>query len=146
MNQSHDDSRAHHSQHRSDEDVIWGKKERRDHPRLKCKGQAELRIPSAVLRISATVDDLSLKGCGLECESPISVELPMPVEVQLRIAGITVLFAGVLRHVQDGYRAGIEFTSLGERKAEQIRLLMDELYLIEGDRKQKRNWDTAEPA
>lgn len=112
--------------------------ERRSHPRMRCKGYAELHIPGAGIKLNATVDDLSLRGCCLECEGHVPVEPPAQIQVLLRVNGMTVQLGGVLRRVQSDFYVGIEFTDVGPRKAEHIRELMDELFEMEKDQKRAK--------
>ncbi|HKF49559.1 MAG TPA: PilZ domain-containing protein [Terracidiphilus sp.] len=106
--------------------------EQRVHPRLRCKGIAELRVlPVGGVAVGALFD-LSKKGCCILSDVPIPAFEHSNVEVHLKIKGMSLRVAGVVRHVHGQTRAGIEFLEVSARKAEQIEELMAEL--VEMDR------------
>lgn len=106
--------------------------ERRSQPRLRCKGTAELRLLSSNNRISGAllsgaILDLSVSGCCVETAAAIPpIENPV-VEAILTVNKFTLRVAGVVRHVKEDRRAGIEFVDVTKRKAEQIEELVKEL-------------------
>jgi hypothetical protein len=53
------------------------------------------------------------------------------IEVHLKVRGIDLRVAGVIRHVRQGMRAGIEFVELSERKRDQIEELIGELTILD---------------
>jgi c-di-GMP-binding flagellar brake protein YcgR len=109
--------------------VAYKEDSRRAHPRLKFNGRAEIRVLPDVQKFSGTIVDLSLGGCCIELGGPIRADAFCRVEVRLCVEGTNFQVAGILRHRQDGFRVGIEFTDVSDRKAEQIRELI--VYLVE---------------
>lgn len=106
--------------------------EQRVHPRLRCKGIAELRVlPVGGVAVGALFD-LSKNGCCILSDIPIPAFEHSNVEVHLKVKGMSLRVAGVVRHVHGQTRAGIEFLEVSARKAEQIEELMGEL--VEMDR------------
>ncbi|MGB7547191.1 MAG: PilZ domain-containing protein [Terracidiphilus sp.] len=110
-----------------------GHDERRNHPRLKCKGVAELRILPAGGKMAAALIDLSIKGCCIEADNPIPAFTDTRVEVHLRMKGFTLRLAGAVRRLQGETQVGIEFIDMSDRKEEQIRELMADLFEMEQD-------------
>lgn len=105
--------------------------ERRSHPRLRCKGVAELRVFPYESKLPGTLLDLSPSGCCIETATPIpAVEHPC-VEVHLRVNGFTLRIAGVVRNLHSDLRVGIEFVDVNSRKAEQIQELLVDLVEME---------------
>lgn len=107
--------------------------ERRARPRLRCKGVAEMIVLSIGRRMPGALLDLSVNGCCIETSEPIPpIEQP-GVEVVFSVDGFTLRLAGIVRNVRHDHRAGIEFTGVTQRKAEQIRELVKELLVREHD-------------
>ena len=102
--------------------------EHRAHPRLRCKGTAEVHLYPADITYDGTLADLCLGGCCVQVSKPVEEPPGTHVEVYLRVMGTTVQVTGVLCHVRDQVRAGIQFTGLSSRKREEIHELMDELF------------------
>ena len=101
--------------------------DRRTQPRLRCKGVAELSVLCVAAKLPGTLLDLSVTGCCIETAGPVPpIENPV-VEVILNLKGFTLRLAGIVRHVRDKRRAGIEFVDVTERKAQQIQELVAEL-------------------
>jgi len=101
--------------------------ERRD-PRLRCKGTAEICVLPTGTKISAALVDLSVRGCCIEAGGAIPARADDRIEVCFRVNGFALRLAGIVRHLQGGTRAGIEFTDLCCRKEEQIKELVNELF------------------
>ena len=101
--------------------------ERRTQPRLQCTGTAKVHLFPARIRCDGSLVNMSLGGCCVEVKEPIEEPLGSRVEVYLRVMGMTVQVAGVLCHVRDQVCAGIQFTGVSCRKAEQINELIEEL-------------------
>ena len=108
-------------------DLHCKRDERREFPRLRCKGTGELRFLELGTRAAGNLLDLSVAGCCIETATPLPyVERPL-VEVLLTVNGIRLCLAGVVRNMRNDHRAGIEFMGVTTRKAEQIKELVDEL-------------------
>jgi c-di-GMP-binding flagellar brake protein YcgR len=105
-----------------------GAMERRAHPRADGWGTAWIGIyPEGTKSISYLLD-LGLGGCRIEADDAIPAADNSSVEVLLHLKGYTLRLAGVIRHQEESKtRAGIEFTDVNPRKAEQIQKLLDQL-------------------
>ena len=101
--------------------------ERRTHRRMPCKGLAEVRFLESEMRLHGTLFDLTVAGCCIEMPDPLPEFKEAIVEVHLSVNGVRLRIAGVLRNVRRQRRAGIEFTEVSSRKAEQIRQLVREV-------------------
>lgn len=101
--------------------------DRRNQPRLRCRGVAEVVLLRLDCKLPGTLLDLSVGGCCIQTDSPIPpIERPS-VEVQLTVNGITLRVAGIVRNVRNDRIAGIEFMDVTPRKADQIIELVKEL-------------------
>jgi hypothetical protein len=74
------------------------------------------------------VVDLSLGGCCLEVEEPVEEPIGTRVEVYFCVMNNTVQVAGTLRQVRHQVWAGVQFSGVSSRKAEQIQDLIDQLF------------------
>jgi hypothetical protein len=101
--------------------------DRRMHPRLHCKGLAAVRYLESDDRLQGTLFDLSVKGCCIETSASLPEAEEPAVEVSLSVNGVQLRLGGVVRNIRRGRRAGIEFTQITSRKAEQITQLVREL-------------------
>ncbi|MFZ1084785.1 MAG: PilZ domain-containing protein [Terracidiphilus sp.] len=101
---------------------------RREHPRLRCAGTAEVHFFPAGIKSLGKVIDLSLGGCCIEVEEPIEEERGTCTEVYFCVMGNTVQVAGVLCNVRNQVWAGIQFSAMSQRKAGQIQELIEELF------------------
>ena len=102
--------------------------ERRAHPRAEGWGTAWIGIFPEGTKALGYLLDLGLGGCRIEADDAIPAENDASVEVLLPLKGYTIRLAGEIRHLEDGKtRAGIEFTDVSPRKAEQIQKLLDQL-------------------
>jgi c-di-GMP-binding flagellar brake protein YcgR len=105
-----------------------GVMERRAHPRTDGWGTAWIGIFPEGTKALGYLLDLGLGGCRIEADEAIPAGDNASVEVLLHLRGYTVRLAGVIRHQEEGKtRAGIEFTDVSPRKAEQIQKLLDQL-------------------
>jgi hypothetical protein len=105
-----------------------GAQERRAHPRATGWGTAWIGIFPEGTKALGYLLDLGVGGCCIEADEAIPAGDDASVEVLLHLKGYTVRLAGVIRHQEEsGTRAGIEFTDVGARKAEQIQKLLDQL-------------------
>ncbi|MGD0293755.1 MAG: PilZ domain-containing protein [Terracidiphilus sp.] len=105
-----------------------GTMERRAHPRAEGWGTAWIGIFPEGTTAMGYLLDLGLGGCRIEADEAIPAGDDTSVEVLLHLKGYTLRLAGEIRHLEDGKtRAGIEFTDVCPRKAEQIQRLLDQL-------------------
>lgn len=101
--------------------------ERRAHLRLFCNGGAEIHIYPERKRAVGSVANLSVQGCSIAADKKIPLLPHERVEVHLHLHGLTVQLAGIVRHMENNERVGIEFTDVSKRKAEQITQLIEEI-------------------
>jgi hypothetical protein len=101
--------------------------ENRRYPRLECVGIAYIRLIPNGIKEPGSVVNLSKRGCCFRANKPLCGSAGSTVEVHLKVNGINLRFAGVIRHVHKGARAGIEFVIWSERKCRQIDELIAEL-------------------
>jgi c-di-GMP-binding flagellar brake protein YcgR len=122
--------------------------ERRAHPRLQCKGIAEMNILPDGPKVVGSLTNLSLGGCRIESSKEFQSEPYAPVEVQLTVDDSRLRLAGVIRFVEDNVKVGVQFAEVSQRKEEQIRLLIAELAELEEQRaviaRQMRKQEEAE--
>jgi c-di-GMP-binding flagellar brake protein YcgR len=115
--------------------VSWhGGRDRRANPRLQCWGTAGINVLPDGSRIIGYLLDLSLGGCYVETDAAVEANLDASVEVLLYPEGYTLRLAGVVCHTEGGTRIGIRFADVSDRKAEQIRSLIELLNRVEKER------------
>jgi len=102
-------------------------RERREHPRVRCKGVGEIRILPDGPRIVGTLINLSLGGCCIASETKIPAKLKQILEVQLTACDFRLRLAAEVRRL-DAATVGIKFLDVSGRKEEQICYLIDELF------------------
>jgi c-di-GMP-binding flagellar brake protein YcgR len=91
---------------------------------------AEVRVLPEGPCQSGVLLNLSKTGCCFLANEGLSFGEGSAVEVHLKVCGIDLRMAGVIRHVYKGRRAGIEFVQLSERKRSQIDELLVELFSL----------------
>ena len=99
---------------------------RRAHLRLKCRGTAQVRPVAGEEFATGLLVDLSSRGCCIEWEEPVLLQVGTAVEIYLNMKGIALCLMGVIRYVHKNKRTGIEFTHVSPRKQEQIEAAMNE--------------------
>jgi c-di-GMP-binding flagellar brake protein YcgR len=108
-------------------------RERRANQRANGWGTAWVSVFPEGTKILGYVLDLSLGGCRIEADEAIPATADATVEVLLQLTGSTVRLAGVVRHMEENQtRAGIEFTEVNPRKAEQIQKLIAQIVAEQG--------------
>ncbi len=108
------------------EDCENGSDHRR-YPRLDCGGMADLRVLPNGAKETGSLVNLSKRGCCFLADEALRGSEGATIEMHLKVRGIDLRVAGIIRHVHKWRRAGIEFVELSERKREQIEELMGEL-------------------
>jgi PilZ domain len=102
--------------------------ENRRYPRLSCGGIADLRVIPDGVKETGCLINLSKRGCCFLADESLRGQAGSTIEVHLKVKGIDLRVAGVIRHVhKGGVRAGIEFVALSDRKCEQVDELIAEL-------------------
>jgi len=104
------------------------REDRRTHPRLDCGGDVEMRILPDGPKEIGSLRDLGLGGCRIKFNRALFIHRQSDVEVQIRVDGVTLRLAAVVRRVQERSEVAIEFTSVSNRKAEQILFLLTEMF------------------
>jgi hypothetical protein len=105
--------------------------EHRRYPRLECGGVADIRVLPNGGKERGTLLNLSKRGCCFMGNDRLRGCSGSNIEVHLKVRGIDLRVAGVIRHVRQGMRAGIEFVELSERKRDQIEELIGELTILD---------------
>ena len=99
--------------------------------RLECNGIAYLRLlapeRTQMLKVRGKVLDLSLLGCYIETERPLSVRVGDRLEVYFELNGLPILLMGITRAIHDENQFDIEFVDVSSRKREDLKFLLDEL-------------------
>lgn len=101
--------------------------ENRRHPRVECDGIADIRVLPNGEKQTGSILNLSRRGCCFLADGQLRGHKGSSIELFLRVKGFDLRVAGVIRHVRDGKRAGIEFVKLSERKREQFEEFLTEL-------------------
>jgi len=115
-------------------DPLNGQRERRANPRLQCRGLAEFRILPDGPKFNGSVVNLCMNGCLIESEKDVPDKVLSNIEVQIDVDDFRLRLAGCIRHIEDEYLVGIQFTDVSSRKQEQIQHLMAELQEMEKQR------------
>jgi c-di-GMP-binding flagellar brake protein YcgR len=108
------------------EDCENGSDHRR-YPRVDCRGFADLRVLPNGANETGSLVNLSKRGCCFMADAALRGSEGATIEIHLKVRGIDLRVAAIIRHVHRRRRAGIEFVELSERKREQIEELMGEL-------------------
>jgi hypothetical protein len=99
-------------------------REKRQSPRLRCAGEAEIVVPGSGLRYAGRIADLSETGCFIE--SPCRLERGTSVEVWLNPEGLPLrVAANLLARRSNG--VAMRFHSVSSRRLAQIRSLIAEI-------------------
>jgi hypothetical protein len=99
---------------------------RRQHPRYRCEGEAEVFVPHGALLFRGKILDLSLSGCFIEAPA-LDLERGTPVEVSFTVRQMQFRVAGRIAIMHPKRGAGIIFEALSTRRARQISDLIAEL-------------------
>ena len=99
---------------------------RRQHPRYRCEGDAEVFVPHGALLFRGKILDLSFSGCFVEVPA-LDLERGTPVEVSFSLHQIQFRVAGRIAMMHRRRGAGIAFNALGPRRTRQISDLIAEL-------------------
>ena len=99
---------------------------RRQYPRYRCEGEAEVFVPHGALLFRGKILDLSFSGCFIEAPA-LDLERGTPVEVSFVLRRIQFRVAGRIAIMHRRRGAGIAFDALGARRARQIAELIAEL-------------------
>lgn len=111
-----------------------GTRERRIHQRIDCWGTCWISILPDGIKFLGYPLNLSVGGCYFETDAELPAQVGVNVDVHLSVCGSTLRFAGTILHIEEKTRAGIEFTQISSRKAEQIQQLTAKLLACEKER------------
>ena len=100
---------------------------RRAHPRLQCKGLAQIKLAPGEQPLPGWLMDLSISGCCIEWAEPVRGDVGSAIEIQLTVKGSVLRLMGVIRYIHGKKRTGIEFTQVSHRKREQIDAVIREV-------------------
>jgi hypothetical protein len=104
------------------------RRDRRAHPRMHCKGEAQIRFLPDGPKVIGRLCELGLGGCRIDYDPAIPINAKGEVEVRLFVRGFTLRLAGVVVRVDEETGVAFEFTDVSYRKADQIRDLFQELF------------------
>jgi hypothetical protein len=110
-------------------------RERRNHTRFRWWGSTWINILPDGIKIVGYLLDLGSGGCKIETEIPLPASANTSVEVLIRLDGYTLRLPGVIRHVDEKTRIGIQFVDVSPRKAEQIEHVIEAINDAEKIRK-----------
>ena len=115
--------------------------ERRRHPRYKCAGSAEFRKQGTDLAGWGKVSDICLGGCYVEVTSPLPIDTP--VEMVVNVCGEQARTRGLVRSHHPGFGMGIAFV---ETAPEQIETLEQIVAVLAGGAPARKPNVVAQPA
>ena len=118
---------------------------RRQYPRYRCEGDAEVFVPHGALLFRGKILDLSFSGCFIEAPD-LNLERGTPVEVSFIVCQMQFRVAGRIAIMHRKRGAGIAFEALGSRRARQISDLIAELKEAASERNELPQLDKAEAA
>lgn len=106
---------------------------RRQYPRYRCEGDAEVFVPHGALLFQGKILDLSFSGCFIEAPN-LDLERGTPVEVSFSVHRMQFRVAGRIAIMHRRRGAGIAFQELSPRRARQISELIAELKEMASER------------
>lgn len=111
----------------SQTNAVKALREHRKFPRRPCEGIADIRVLPNGGREAGSIADMSRRGCCFVPAAPLRGVAGSRIEIHLKVRGIDLRIAGVIRHVRNRMRAGIEFLDLTDRKLNEIDEVLVEL-------------------
>src|SRR5260370_12105205 len=90
--------------------------ERRSDTRYVVDAEATLVIVSQGALVRGRICQISLDGCRMRTDKPISFATPAGIEVMFKINGIAFRLGGVLQWADSQQSAGIQFGSMAPRR------------------------------
>lgn len=102
-------------------------KERRDHPRVRCGGNVELRRvpPAPAESICGRIENLSIGGCYLETERLLEIGEQLVMEIRLN--GLDLRMIASVRSAKSDPRcwAGLEFVGISAEGLKKLQALIE---------------------
>ncbi len=99
--------------------------ERRQHPRYRCEGKAEIRTYGATGVKWGTITDLSAGGCYIELASPD--QIGQPVRLNLTVLDRTLSLDGKVAVVHPMFGMGIVFTTCAQPEFQKLQEILYQL-------------------
>jgi hypothetical protein len=99
--------------------------ERRQHPRYRCEGKAEIRVPDSTAVLWGTVTDLSAGGCYVELASPLPVA--SEAKFTLTILEATIQVDAKVAVVHPMFGMGVQFTACPQLEFQKIQEVLYQL-------------------
>ena len=97
--------------------------ERRRSPRYSFAATAELTADSPSASATATVSELSLRGCRLKMSSAFPVNVP--IKVKISVAGELFQTKARIIYLQPGVGAGVAFLGMEQQARDILRRWLD---------------------
>lgn len=105
-----------------------GQKELRRSPRLACEGLAGVQtLPACDKPCPATIMNLSIGGCLMELDRPLSLAINEMVELIFCVNRMPFRVRGRVRFIRSATRVGFQFPQPSERVRRQLEELVGEL-------------------
>ena len=106
----------------------------RAHPRFYWGGTASVCFHPNQPDLTCELVDLSEGGCRVGYVHAIPAAAGEPVMVTLYVRGFELQLTGIIRHIDEGVRAGIQFVNLRGETAIQLRVVMTALNRRNGEK------------
>ncbi|HEY1895069.1 MAG TPA: PilZ domain-containing protein [Terracidiphilus sp.] len=117
--------------------------DRRSLPRYAVDEAANLFIVSRGATLPGRLSEISLEGCRMGIDRHDAIPTPAGIEIMFRLNGIAFRLGGILQWIDNGKTAGIQFSSLAERRRKDLLELLAEL---EAEQQAKSVSDAAKTA
>jgi hypothetical protein len=101
--------------------------DRRSQPRYAVDEAANLFIVSRGATLPGRLSEISLEGCRVGIERQDVIPTPAGIEIMFKLHGIAFRMGGILQWIDSGKTAGIQFSSLAERRRKDLLELLAEL-------------------
>ena len=120
------------------------RRERRNQARREVDLPAVIFLVKIHSRVNGHVVDLSQSGCRIRTDERFPLGIYTRIEVLFHLHGLPVRFGGVIQAIHDRFNIGIRFLDMGERKLEQIELLIKEIKEMHERQKRAGSRDQSE--
>jgi hypothetical protein len=117
--------------------------DRRSQPRYAVDEAANLFIVSRGATLPGRLSEISLEGCRVGIGRQDAIPTPAGIEIMFKLNGIAFRLGGILQWIDSGKTAGIQFSSLAERRRKDLLELLAEL---ESEQQAKSGSDAAKTA
>jgi hypothetical protein len=124
-------------------DEMSAPSERRSQPRYAVDEAATLFIVSGGATLPGRLSEISLEGCRVGIDRREAIPTPAGIEIMFKLNGIAFRLGGILQWIDSRKTAGIQFSSLAERRRKDLLELLAEL---EAEQQAKSVIDAAKTA